>query len=72
MSEEVTNEVKTIIVQNEITMHSNTMYQLGLRFRVNKKLGATDEELKPLTDEMTKHEQILDLLREELEKVSPV
>ena len=71
MSDEIANEVKVIIVENEIALHKNSVYQLELRHRVNKKLGGTADELKQLTDEIVKHEAIIDLLKEELKAIQP-
>jgi hypothetical protein len=69
MTEEITNEIKKAIIENEIALHKNTAYLVQLRHSINKKLGATAEELKPLVDELVKHEQTIDLLKEELKEV---
>lgn len=66
MNSEIPAEVKRVLIEQEIILHKNTAYQLNLRHRVNKKLGATTEELKPLEDELIKHEQAIDILKEEL------
>lgn len=66
MNSEIPAEVKRALIEQEIILHKNTAYQLNLRHRVNKKLGATTEELKPLEDELIKHEQAIDILKEEL------
>jgi len=67
---DVPNAVKKVIVESEIQMHKNTVYLLGLRHRVNKKLGNLDGVLKQIEDEMAKEEQAVDILSEELRGVN--
>ena len=62
-------EIKKVLIENEIALHNNSAYQLSLRYRVNKKLGASGEELKALEDEMQKHEQAIDILNDELNEL---
>ena len=69
MTDEIANEVKRAIIENEIALHRNTAYLVQLRHNVSKKIGASAEELKPLVDELVKHEQTIDLLKEELKKL---
>lgn len=65
MSNDIPIEVKLQLLKNEIAIHSNTIYALGIRHRVNKKLGHTDEQLKSISDEIVKSEMAID----ELEKI---
>ena len=65
---DIPNEVKKILIEQEIAMHKNTAWLVQVRHNVNKKLGATAEELKPLVEEIIKHEQSIDLLKLELPK----
>jgi hypothetical protein len=66
---EIPHEVKKALIENEIQLHKNSAYLMELRHRVNKKLGATPEELKQLADDIVKHEQAIDLLNEELKTI---
>lgn len=62
---DVSLEAKTAIIGSEIAMYRNTRYQFQLRHRVQKAIGGTAEQLKPIEDELTKIEHMLD----ELEKI---
>ena len=62
---EITKEVKLTLLKNELAVYHNTVYILSVRHRVNKKLGQTEEQLKPIADEMAKAEMAID----ELQKV---
>lgn len=67
MTDEIPNEVKKAIIQQEIGLYKNTAYQAQLRYRVNKKLGAEESVLKALEAEMTKCEATIDILNQELD-----
>ena len=62
-------ETKRAIINQEIQMHRNTVYLLGLRHRVNKRLNNPDGILKQIEDEMAKEEQAIDILSEELARL---
>jgi len=55
--------VKVQLLNQEIATYENTRYILGIRYRVNKKIGNTAEQLKPLEDELVKIEQALEELK---------
>ena len=61
MDEEITLEVKRTIIEQESMMWRNTRYQLQLRHRVNKALGAADV-LVQVEKELEKCEKALDVL----------
>lgn len=67
---EISKEVKTAILNNEIAQYENTLYLLGIRAKVNKKLGADESAMKQIADDMTKAEIALDVLRGELDVVN--
>lgn len=70
---EIPNEIKNVLLRNEISLHENSAWIVQIRYNVNKKLGVPAEELKLLVDEIVKHEQAIDLLKLELQKIkSPV
>lgn len=52
--------VKKQIIENEINMVVNTIFQLEARHRVSKKVGDSPEALKIITDELVKLEMRLD------------
>ena len=60
---DISNEVKTQVITQEIVTYENTRYLLSIRHRVNKKIGSTPEQLKVLEDEMVKIEMALDELK---------
>ncbi len=62
---EPTKEIKLQFLKQEIAGHQQAIYILSIRHRVNKKLGQTEEQLKPLADDIVKSEQAID----ELEKI---
>lgn len=70
MNDEISGEVKRAIVEQELTLWRNTLYQLQLRHRVNKKVGASEAALKVIENEMIKCEATLDALKEELETLT--
>ena len=55
--------VKVQLLNQEIATYENTRYILGIRYRVNKKIGNTAEQLKALEDELVKIEQALEELK---------
>lgn len=57
---------KRILVEQELTLWRNTLYQQQLRYRVNKKIGAEEAILKAIEVEMVKCEAAMDALQEEL------
>lgn len=59
-------EIKRALLTQEIGQWKNTAYLLQVRHRVNKKLGAEEQALKSLEDEMVKAENAIDILSEEL------
>ena len=65
----IITEVKEAIIEQEMTLWGNSLYQLQLRYRVNKKIGSAEVILKQIEDEMLKCEAALDILKEELEGV---
>lgn len=67
MDDQVPNEVKWQLITNEMQMWRNTAYQLILRHKVNKKIGADPSVLKQIEDEMVKCEGALEVLQEELD-----
>ena len=70
---EISKEVKIQIIENEIAAHLNGKYLLEMRYRVSKKIGASPDELKAITDELTKLAAKLDeweTVKSELEKES--
>ena len=70
---EISKEVKIQIIENEIAAHLNGQYLLEMRYRVSKKIGASPDELKAITDELTKLAAKLDeweTVKSELEKES--
>ena len=62
---EISKEVKLIIIDQEKMGYENSKYQLSLRYRVQKAVGGTPEQLKSIEDEMARIEQALD----ELDKI---
>lgn len=66
---EPTNEVKRLLIENEMNQHEQAAYVLGVRYRVSKKIGASPEELKPIEDALVKTEKMLDALKAELEQL---
>jgi len=60
--EDVSNEVKKQIIDNEINTYRNTIYLLTIRYKVGKKIGQTDEQLEPIKNDMVRSEQALDEL----------
>ena len=62
---EINDTIKLQIIEQEIATYRNTQYLFEIRYRVNKKLGNTAEQLKLIEDELAKIESALD----ELEKV---
>jgi hypothetical protein len=69
MTTEISPEVKRALIENEITLWRNTAYQAQLRHRVNKKLGADEQALKALEDELLKAEKAVDILTEMLAEI---
>jgi len=61
MDEEITLEVRRAIIEQDRNMWKNTRYQLQLRHRVQKVLGATDV-LEQIEKELEKCEKALDVL----------
>lgn len=61
MDEEITLEVRRAIIEQDRNMWKNTRYQLQLRHRVQKALGATDV-LEQIEKELEKCEKALDVL----------
>jgi len=59
---------RNILVQ-EIEMLKNTRYQYQVRHRVNKKIGATTEQLATLVTELERIEQMIDEYTAELNKL---
>ena len=59
--DEITPEVKRVLIEQESTMWRNTRYHLQLRHRVNKALGAADG-LEQIEKELGKCEKALDVL----------
>jgi hypothetical protein len=69
MDDQVPNEVKRQLITNEVQMWRNTAYQLVLRHKVNKRIGADPSVLKQIEDEMVKCEGALEVLQEELDEL---
>ena len=61
--DDINTAVKAQLLNQEISTYENTRYILGIRYRVNKKIGNTAEQLKPLEDELVKIEQALEELK---------
>ena len=61
--DDINTAVKAQLLNQEIATYENTRYILGIRYRVNKKIGNTAEQLKPLEDELVKIEQALEELK---------
>jgi len=59
--DEITFEVKCMLVEQESAMWRNTRYQLQLRHRVQKALGTADV-LEQIEKELEKCEKALDVL----------
>ncbi|HEY4723971.1 MAG TPA: hypothetical protein VII92_19110 [Anaerolineae bacterium] len=59
--DDVIPEVKRAVIEQESAMWRNTRYQLQLRHRVNKALGAADV-LVQIEKELEKCEKALDVL----------
>lgn len=71
---DIPNETKTILLSQELATYENTKYLLGIRYRVNKKIGAAAETLKAIEDELVKIEMALEELKaiqSELTKHNP-
>jgi hypothetical protein len=66
---EISNEVKYQIINNEIALYKNTRYQQELRYRVGKRIGQTQEALKPIEDEIVKIEMAIDELEKALKEL---
>jgi len=61
MDEEITLEVKRALIEQESAMWRNTRYQLQLRHRVQRALGAKDI-MEQIEKELEKCEKALDVL----------
>jgi len=61
MDEEITLEVKRVLIEQESAMWRNTRYQLQLRHRVQRALGAADMQ-EQIEKELEKCEKALDVL----------
>lgn len=57
---EISKEMKLAIIEREIATCRAAVYTLSIRHRVNKKLGQTAEQLKPIEDEIVKQETAID------------
>lgn len=66
----VTPEQKRQIIQLEIDALEQAEWQLSLRHKVNKKLGATPDELKPIEDQLVKITSQIEVYNEEQEKIN--
>ena len=65
---EISKETKIVILKNEIATYDNTIYLLGVRLRLAKKLK--DKQMEDAVNTELINIQIrLDFLNEELEKV---
>lgn len=65
MNDQIPEAVKIALIEQEVSIYQNTRYQLQLRHRVQKSIGGTEEQLKPIEDDLAKMERALD----ELEKM---
>jgi hypothetical protein len=65
---EIPIDVRRAIIEQELQMYRNTRYQMQLRHRVQRGVGASPEMLKPIEDELERIEGALDLLARELEE----
>lgn len=59
---DIPTPIKIQIIDQDIQMYLNTRYQAQLRYRVQKAIGGTPDQLKVITDELTKIEAALDEL----------
>lgn len=66
-TDEPTNDVKRILITQEIALWTNTRYQLQIRLRIAKRVGDTTEDQATYINGMARCEKALDALREELD-----
>lgn len=59
---DIPTPIKIQIIDQDIQMYLNTRYQAQLRYRVQRSIGGTPDQLKVITDELTKIEAALDEL----------
>jgi hypothetical protein len=70
LGDEIPIEVKRSIIDQERKLYLNTRYQLQVRYRVNKTIGAEQAVLQDLEKELTRCEKIIDALAAELEALN--
>ena len=66
MDDDVSVKDKREILTQELQLWKNTAYQFSVRYKVSKKIGATEQALKSIEVEMGKCEMVIDALNEEL------
>jgi hypothetical protein len=67
--QQIPKAVKVALIDQEIASYRNGLYQMTLRYRVQKKIGGTPEALKTIEDDMVKIESAIDELQDILEAV---
>lgn len=67
---EIPIETKQQIVQREIDQWAESQYLLGVRYRVNKRIGSDAEALKRIEAELERCEKAIDALNEELRELA--
>ena len=63
-------EIKRQIIAQDLQLWRNTRYQSQLRYRVQKAIGGTTDQLKTIEDELLKDEQAIDFLESELKALA--
>ena len=69
MSDTIPPEAQRAIIMQEIAGLQQAAYLVSMRYKVNKKLGATSEELKPIEDNLLKIELQIAEWQKELEAI---
>ena len=69
MEENLSPEVKKVLLEQEITRWKQEQYTLEIRFRVNTKIGTPPEGLVSLKAALEQCEKAIDALKEELKAI---
>jgi nanoRNase/pAp phosphatase (c-di-AMP/oligoRNAs hydrolase) len=63
---DIDKEIKIQIIQQELKIYHNTMYQLSVRYKVFEKAGVKPDQISAILTEMEQVQKILDGYEEEL------
>jgi len=69
MEENLTSEVKRVLLEQELARWKQEQYTLEIRFRVNTKIGTPPEGLVSLKTALEQCEKAIDVLKEELKSL---